>query len=196
MKPRSLVVFLIIILTPFVIGASLFTLERIRASHQKIVFVSDTRGNDSGTTYKGIKIDWTFCPDWEYKPLLAPVREYLVFMFHYTNGNKNHVQLMPSYTLVSPGERNYAANEEISMFIEDKLEDELKVNSETPITYAIAPGSVKHYITAFEKPSSVDNFYVDLDVFRDVVLRIHYAKRDNSWVNFKNEWVNKYKGRG
>ena len=196
MKLRSTVIFLIIALTPFAIGASLFISEKTRAAHQKIDFVTDTKGDNSGATYKGIKIDWTFYSDWKYKPLLFPAREYLVFMFHYTNNNKNQIVLMPSYTLVSPGERNYSANEEISMYIEDKLEDELKVSDETSISYAISPGSVKHYIATFEKTPSMESFYVDVDIFRDFTLRIHYAKKAGSWVNYKNEWIEKYKGRG
>jgi hypothetical protein len=196
MKPRSMVIFLTIALTPFVIGLSLFIFEKTQAAHQKIDFVTDTREDNGSVTYKGIKIDWTFCPNWKYKPLLFSAREYLVFMFHYTNGNMSQVQLMPSYSLVSPGERNYSANEEISMYIEDRLENELKLSDETSVTYAISPGDVKHYIATFEKAPSVDSFYVDVDIFRDLTLRIHYAKKGNSWINFKNELIKKYKGRG
>jgi len=117
-------------------------------------------------------------------------------MFHYTNDNQHDVQLMPSYTLVSPGDRDYSANEEIAMYIEDRLEDELRVNDETSITYKISPGTIKHYIVTFEKAQSLDSFYVDVDVFRDVALRIHYEKKDRVWVNYENELVKKYKGRG
>lgn len=117
-------------------------------------------------------------------------------MFHYTNNNQHDVQLMPSYTLVSPGNRDYSANEEILMYIEDRLEDELKVNDETPITYKISSDVTKHYIVTFEKPQALDRFYVDVDAFRDVTLRIHYEKEDRAWVNYKNELIKKYKGRG
>jgi len=196
MKPRSIIIFLVVILMPFFVGISLFMFEKTQAEHQKIDFVTDTRKDNNGVTYKGIKIDWTFCPNWKYKPLLSSAQEYLVFMFHYTNDNKNQVQLMPSYELVSLGERSYPANEEISMYIEDRLEDELKVSDETSITYAIPAGGTKHYIVTFEKRLSVDSFYVDVDIFRDLTLRIRYAKRGNLWINLKNEWVKKYKGRG
>jgi len=196
MKPRSIIIALIIILVPFAIGIPLFIAKRSEAAHQKIHFTTDTRKNAEGLTYKGIKVDWSFSSDWKYKPLFFKAEEYLVFMFHYTNDNQHDVQLMPSYTLVSPGDRDYSANEEIAMYIEDRLEDELRVNDETSITYKISPGTIKHYIVTFEKAQSLDSFYVDVDVFRDVALRIHYEKKDRVWVNYENELVKKYKGRG
>jgi len=105
--------------------------------------------------------------------------------------------LMPSYTFVShAANRRYSANEEISMYIEDGLEKKLKVNDETPITFKITPNITKHYIVTFEKPHSLDKFYIDVDVFRDVTLRIHYKKENNLWESYKNELVKKYKGRG
>ena len=196
MKPRFSKIFLAIVLTPFILGISFFAAEKINSRDQKMNFITDTRKNNNGVTYKGIKIDWTFCPDWKYKPLLFSAQEYLVFMFHYTNNNRREVQLMPSYELVSNDEESYPANEEISMYIEDRLEDELGVADETSITFALEPGSVKHYIASFERTSSLENFYVDVDLFRDVILRIHYTKGGNLWINNKNEWVKKYKGRG
>jgi len=164
--------------------------------YKKAHFVSDTRKDNKGINYKGVKIDWIFCPDWEYKPLLFPAEEYLVFMFHYGNDNEYSIQLMPSYTFVSSDNRRYPANEEISMYIEDELEDKLKVEDETPITFELPPDITKHYIVTFEKPRSLDRFYVDVDIFRDVTARIYYKKEDGFWSNYKNELVNKYKGRG
>jgi len=196
MKTRSIIIALIIILTPFIIGIVLFMARESGAAHQKIHFVTDTRKNGKGVTYKGIKVDWSFCSNWQYKPLFVPAEEYLVFMFHYTNNNQHDVQLMPSYTLVSPGNRDYSANEEIAMYIEDRLEDKLKVNDETSITYKISPDITKHYIVTFEKPQALDRFYVDVDVFRDTTLRIHYEKKGETWVNYENELIQKYKGRG
>jgi len=164
--------------------------------YKKAYFVSDTRKDNKGINYKGVKIDWTFCPDWEYKPLLFPAEEYLVFMFHYGNDNEYSIQLMPSYTLVSSANRRYPANEEISMYIEDELEDELKAEDETPITFKLSPDITKHYIVTFEKPRLLDRFYVDVDIFRDVTARIYYKKENEFWNNYKNELVNEYKGRG
>ena len=196
MKTRSIIIALMIILIPFIIGAVLFMTRESGATHQKIRFTTDTRESGNGVTYKGIKIDWSFCSNWQYKPLLFPAEEYLIFMFHYTNNNRRDVQLMPSYTFASPGNRDYSANEEISMYIEDRLEDELKINDETPITYKISPDITKHYIVTFEKPQHLDSFYVDVDTFRDTTLRIHYEKKGETWVNTKNELIKKYKGRG
>jgi len=196
MKIRSIIIALVIVLIPFIIGIFLFMGKSGKAIDEKVHFITDTRKNNKGVTYKGIKTDWTFCPDWEYKPLLFKAEEYLVFVFHYTNNTDYDVQLMPSYTFVSPGNRRYSANEEIAMYIEDKVENELKINDETPITYKIPPNTIKHYIVAFEKPHSLNDFYVDVDVFRDVTLRLHYKKENGNWSNYSNELVKKYKGRG
>ena len=43
MKLRSIIIFLIIVLVPFVIGISLFIAERSEATHQKTHFIADTR---------------------------------------------------------------------------------------------------------------------------------------------------------
>jgi len=196
MKTRSIIIALAIVLIPFIIGTSLFLLKSSGAIREKANFISDTRKNNKGITYKGIKVDWTFCPDWEYKPLFFPAEEYLVFMFHYMNNNDYNVSVMPSYTFSSPPNRRYSANEEISMYIENEVENKFKAEDQTPITFKIPPNVTKHYIVTFEKPHSLDNFYVDVDVFRDVTLRLHYKKEDGEWSNYSNELVGKYKGRG
>ena len=193
---RSEIYALAIVLTPFIIGIPLFLVKSGGAIHEEANFISDTRKNNKGINYKGIKIDWTFCPDWEYKPLFFPAEEYLVFMFHYRNDNEFNVQVMPSYTFASPHNRRYSANEEISMYIENALENKLKAEDQTPITFEIPSNDTKHYIVTFEKPHSLDNFYVDVDVVRDVTLRLHYKKEDGEWSNYSNELVRKYKGRG
>jgi len=196
MKFRSFSIALIIVFVPFIIGLSLFIIKGGEAIHGKAHLVTDTRENNKGVTYKGIKVDWTFCPDWEYKPLFVSSEEYLVFMFHYTNNNDYNVSLMPSYTFSSPPHRRYSANEEISMYIEDGIENKFKAEDQTPITFGISPNITKHYIVTFEKPHSLDNFYVDVDVFRDLTLRIYYEKKGRTWGNYKNELIKKYKGRG
>lgn len=196
MKIRSTIIALLIILTPFIIGVSLFLARSSGRIPAKAHLITDTRKNNGGVTYKGIKIDWTFSPDWEYKPLFLHADEYLVFVFHYTNNNAYNVVLMPSYTFASPPNILYSANEEIAMSIEDGVENKLKANDETPITFKVVPNATKHYIATFEKPPSLNNFYVDVDVFRDITLRIHYEKKGSSWVNYKNELIKKYKGRG
>ncbi len=196
MKTRSIIIALAIVLTPFIIGIPLFLVKSGGAIHEEANFISDTRKNNKGITYKGIKVDWTFCPDWEYKPLFFHAEEYLVFMFHYSNDNEYNVQVMPSYMFASPHNRRYSANEEISMYIENALENKLKAEDQTPITFEIPSNATKHYIVTFEKPHSLDNFYVDVDVFRDVTLRLHYKKEDGEWSNYSNELIRKYKGRG
>jgi len=196
MKIRSLIVALVIILIPFIIGISLFLVRSSGKIPVEAHLSTDTRKNDAGITYRGIKIDWTFYSDWKYKPLFLYAEKYLVFMFHYTNNTGYDAQLMPSYTFVSPGNRRYSANEEIAMYIEDRLEDKLKANDEVSITYKISPDVTKHYIVTFEKPQALDHFYVDVDVFRGVTLRVHYEKKGETWVNYENELIEKYKGRG
>jgi len=196
MKTRSIIIALAIVLIPFIIGTPLFLLKSSGAIREEANFISDTRKNNKGITYKGIKVDWTFCPDWEYKPLFFPAEEYLVFMFHYTNNNDYNVSVMPSYTFSSPTNRRYSANEEISMYIENGVENKFKAEDQTPITFKIPPNATKHCIVTFEKPHSLDNFYVDVDVFRDVTLRLYYKKEDGEWSNYSNELVGKYKGRG
>ena len=196
MKFRSFSIALVIILAPFIIGLTLFIVKGSEATHGKTHFITDTRENNKGMTYKGIKVDWTFCPDWEYKPLFLPSDEYLVFMFHYTNNEDYNASVMPSCSFASLGHRRYSANEEISMYIEDGVENEFKAEDETPITFEISSNATKHYIVTFEKSRSLDNFYVDVDVFRDAALRIHYKKEDGKWVNHENELIEKYQGRG
>lgn len=196
MKVRSIIIALAIVLTPFIIGIPLFLVRSSGGISVKAHIVTDTRKNNKGMTYKGIKVDWTFCPDWEYKPLFFPAEEYLVFMFHYTNNNDYNTSVMPSYTFSSPPNRRYSANEEISMYIEDGVENKFKAEDQTPITFEISPNATKHYIVTFEKPHSLDNFCVDVDVFRDITLRLHYKKEDGEWSNYSNELVRKYKGRG
>jgi len=195
-KTHSIIIALAIVLIPFIIGIPLFLVKSGGAIHKEANFISDTRQNNKGITYKGIKVDWTFCPDWEYKPLFFPAEEYLVFMFHYRNDNEYNVQLMPSYTFASPPNRRYSANEEISMYIENDLEKSLGADEQTPITFNIPSNTSKHYIVTFEKPEGLDNFYVDVDVFKDVTSRLYYKKENGVWLNFKNELVRKYKGRG
>ena len=196
MKIRSVTIALTIILIPFILGVILFNAKLHSTVPGKGNFISDTRYQNKGINHKEISIDWSFCPDWRYKPLFFPSKEYLVFVFHYKNNGEYDIELAPSYTFVSPPHRRYSANEEISMYIEDDVEGELGVTDETSMSYKISPGATKHYIVTFEKPQLLDSFYVDVDVFRDITLRIHYEKKGSLWVNSKNELIEKYKGRG
>jgi len=151
MKIRSIIIALTIVLIPFVLGIFLFRAQGGAAVSGEKHFIPDVRENNKDINYKGIKIDWVFCPDWKYKPLLAPAREYLVFVFQFRNNNEYGVQLMPSYTFASPPDKRYSANEEISMYIEDDVERELKLTDETPITFKVSPNSTKNHIVTFEK---------------------------------------------
>ena len=196
MKVRSLIIALVIVLTPFIIGMSLFLTRSSGRIPVKAHISTDTRIKDEGKSYKGIKVDWTFFPDWEYKPLFFRSEEYLVFMFHYSNENNQVVQIMPSYTFVSTDNKQYPANEEIAMYIEDGIEKKLKVNDQTPFSFKLSRGATKHYIATFEKPHKLKQFYLDVDIWKDVSLRIYYRKSDDKWENYKNEFVNKYTGRG
>ena len=195
MKIRSITIALTIVLIPFILGAILFNVKSHNTILGKGNFISDTRYENKGINYKEISIDWAFCPDWQYKPLFLPSKEYLVFAFHYKNNSGYDIELAPSYAFVSPPNRRYSANEEIAMYIEDDVEDELGVTDETSMSYNISPGAIKHYIVAFEKPKDLNHFYVDIDIFRDNTLRLYYDKKEGVWMNSKNELINKYKGR-
>ena len=196
MKIRSIIIALTIVLIPFILGLILFIARPHSAVHGKKNFISDTREENKGIDYKGIRVDWVFCPDWQYKPLFFPFKQYLVFVFHYKNNNEYDIELMPSYTFASPPNRRYSANEEISMYIEDEVEDELGITDETAMSYSISSGGTKHYIVTFEKPEVLNHFYIDVDVFRDNTVRIYYQKKDGTWVNTENKLIKKYKGRG
>jgi len=196
MRPRSVCIALLIVFFPFVVGFPLFFIKSSGKVPVNAHLATDTRKDHTGMTYKGIRVDWTFYPDWEFKPLFFPSDEYLVFMFHYTNTTSHNVVLMPSYTFTPPHTRRYSSNEEIAMYIEDGLENEIKAYDETPVTFKIPPHKVKHYIVVFEKPKPLDKFFVDVDVWKDISLRIHYRKKGNSWENYQNEWIKKYEGRG
>jgi len=196
MKIRSITIALIIVLIPFILGLSLFIARPHSAVYGKENFISDTRKKHNGIDYKGIRVDWAFCPNWQYKPLFFPSREYLVFVVHYKNNSEYDIELMPSYTFVSPPNRRYSANEEISMYIEDEVENELGLTDETSMSYKISPGTRKHYIVTFEKPEVLNHFYMDVDIFRDNTLRLYYEKKNGTWVNTENELVKKYRGRG
>jgi hypothetical protein len=192
MRLKPAIITLIISLTPFIIGLALYvTLGNIHTP-----LTTESQAAKKNLNYKGININWDFYPDWEYKPLFVPAEEYLVFMFHYINNNDYNIQVMPSYTLASPNNRRYLANEEISIYIEDSLENKIKAEDQTPISFEISPNDTKHYIATFEKPRSLKKFYVDVDIFRDVTLRIYYEKENDFWKNYKNEFIKKYKGRG
>lgn len=196
MKTKFIIVATLFILTPFVLGLALLKLENGATTDKRTRFIEDTRANNTGIVHERVKVDWSFCPDWNYKPLFMHEKEYLVFVFHYQNMGDRMMHLMPSYACYSPQSRSYSANEEISMYIEDKVEDELKIKDETPIAYGVYPDSVKHDIVTFEKSRSLEEFYVDVDLFRDAVLRLYYRKEGGVWKNHANKMESIYKGRG
>jgi len=196
MKVRSIVITLLIVLAPFVVGTSLFLTRTTGACAARAQVVTDTRGNNPALTYRGITINWSCLPEYTFKSVLFGEDEYVVFVFHYTNESNQHLQVMPTYTVTYGRNKRYAANEEIAMYIEDGVEKKLTFKDQTPITFKIAPGTTKHYIVTFEKPRECKKFYVDIDMYEDMSLRIHYRKEDTTWTNYQNEWIHKYNGRG
>ncbi|MBN1365253.1 MAG: hypothetical protein JW976_10655 [Syntrophaceae bacterium] len=195
MKIRSVIVALTITLIPFILGIALFITNREGIS-AKTHFMTNTEENNEGAIYKNIKIDWDFCPGWEYQPLFFHAEEYFVFVFHYTNNNDEDVFLMPSYLFSFSGSRRYSANEEIAMYIEDEIENQLRIEAQTPMSFRMSPHNTKHYLVTFEKPPAIKAFIVDVDIFRDVTLRIYYKKEGQTWIHYKNEFVKSYRGRG
>lgn len=200
-RPAILLPALIIVLLPWALGLSL--LELSSNSHPPAAAAAtDTRDEpDPRPAYKDVQVDWTFYPDWEFDPLLAGPARYLVFMFHYTNNGRHPIWLMPSYTFVAPDEPRQAANEEVAMYIEDGIEDQVHAEDQTPIAFRIPPGEQRHYTVAFEKPTRLERFYVEVDAWQNRCLRLHYhVARDESgglvWTHDRSEWVEKYLGRG
>ncbi len=192
---------LAIVLLPWVVGLSLFGLRNTSGSPIASAATDTRKQADSHPTYQGVQVDWTFYPEWEFKPLLAGPAEYLVFMFHYTNTSRYPIWLMPSCTFVAPGEPRQAANEEIAMYIEDALEDRVHAEDQTPITFRIPAGEQRHYLVVFEKPPALVHFYAEVDAWQGRCLKIHYRRdKDASgnlvWINDHNEWIEKYLGRG
>jgi hypothetical protein len=198
--PRIVLSALAIVLLPWVVGLSLFGLRNTSGSPIAFAATDTRKQADSHPTYQEVQVDWTFYPDWEFKPLLVGPAEYLIFMFHYTNISRYPIWLMPSCTFVAPSEPRQAVNEEIAMYIEDALEDRVHEKDQTPITFRIPPGEQRHYLVAFEKPSGLERFYVEVDAWQGRCLRIHYRRTGGAenlvWVNDHNEWVEKYLGRG
>jgi hypothetical protein len=191
---------LAIVLLPWVVGLALFGL-RDTSGPPIASAATDTRKQiNSHLTYQEVQVDWTFCPDWQFKPLLAGPAEYLVFMFHYANTGAYPISLMPTCTFVSPGEPRQAVNEEIAMYIEDAIEDQVHAEDQVPISFRIPAGEQRHYIAVFERPPGLKLFYVEVDAWQGRCLRIHYRRTGGGekpvWVNDHNEWVEKYLGRG
>ena len=199
--PGTVLAALAIVLFPWVAGLLLFGLRNSNVPPTARA-ATDTRNNPGlRPVYKGVQVDWTFYPDWEFKPVLVAPAQYLVFMFHYTNTGRDPIYLMPSCTFVAPSEPRQAANEEIAMYIEDEVEDRVHAKDQTPITFRILSGKQRHYIVAFEKPSGLERFYVEVDAWQGQCLRIHYhraadASGNSVWTNDHKEWIERYAGRG
>jgi len=123
------------VLIPFLLGIVLFTTTPNRHFRTSAVLGSDTKDQKAelSLSLNELELEWTFFADWQYKPLLFPADDYLVFVFHYTNHSDFPMYVTPTYTLeCKPGIR-YAANEEIAAYVEDAVETELGVTDETPI---------------------------------------------------------------
>lgn len=197
MRTRSLILSLTIILAPFAIAVGLAVLDHNPASGQTGCF-NDGRveGRAQEIICDGIRVTWEFCPDWSYKPLFAPSDEYLVFVFHYANMNDDAVYLTPSYRYRWPSGKGSPSNEEIAAYIEDDVEDLFHISEETPMTFKVPIGSVRHDLAVFEKKPSSDAFDVDIDVFDAKTLRLHYEKSGTNWINPVNTLLDNYGGKG
>jgi hypothetical protein len=199
--PGIVLAALAIVLLPWVVGLSLFGLRNTSGSPIAPAATDTRKQADSHPTYQEVQVDWTFYPDWDFKPVLVGPAQYLVFMFHYTNSGRDPIWLMPSCTFVAPGEPRQAANEEIAMYIEDTIEDRVHAKDQTPISFRIPPGEQRHYIVVFENPPGLERFYVEVDAWQERCLRIHYrsaadASGNPVWMNDRNEWIEEYVGRG
>ncbi len=183
------------VLIPFILGTFLFT----TAPARYVTYPPGSSGageRAEALTENGLELQWDFFPAWRYAPLLLGSRDYLVFVFHYTNHLDLPVHITPSYTLSCSPTARYPANEEIAAYIEDAVEDELGVADETPMAFEVPPHGTKHYIVTFEKPDVLTAFDVDVDVFQSRSWRLHYEKSEDAWLNPSNEIVVKYGGRG
>ncbi len=192
---------LTIVLLPWFLGLCLLWLSRVNSRETPSQAMNTRTGTSSHLTYKGVQVDWTFYADWQFKPLFLGKAAYFVFVFHYANNSAHAIYLMPSYTFVAPHERWQAANEEIATYIEDEIEDELGVADEPGLIYRVPAHGTRHYIVAFSKPPGVGSFHVDVDIWQDRTLRIHYRRAtegtaNSAWINHDNEWTEKYLGRG
>ena len=196
MKIHSIFISLVIVLSPFIVGVALFSVRASGRIPVKAHLSGDAATQSESLTHEELELNWSFYPGWEYKPLLTHAEEYLVFVFHYMNHSDYPVYLMPTYTLTSPPNRRYAANEEIAMYIEDAVENQLKLKDETPVNFEVPAHGTRHYIVTFEKPRPLSKFDVYVDVFRDVTWCLRYEKQNGTWVNWTNTVVRKYKGRG
>jgi len=192
---RGAMLGLLIILLPWLIG---FALLGLRGNADTGPLGTDTTTQpDPALVHDGIRVDWTFYPRWQFKPLAGRAAAYLVFMFHYTNTSDRPLCITPLYTFIAADQPRQSANEEIAMYIEDQLEDRLQAQDQTPISFCIPPGARRHYIVVFEKPPHLQSFYVQvdiMDIWQDHCLRIHYRKTADGtgnpvWVNNRNEWV-------
>ena len=198
LKAGSVLIGAVTVLIPFLLGIVLFTATPNRHFRASAVLGSDTKDQKAelSLSLNELELEWTFFADWQYKPLLFPADDYLVFVFHYTNHSDFPLYVTPTYTLeCKPGIR-YAANEEIAAYVEDAVETELGVTDETPITFKVPAGGIKHYIAVFEKPSGLTAFDVTVDVFEGHAWRLRYEKQGNAWVNSTNAVITTYRGRG
>jgi C4-dicarboxylate transporter/malic acid transport protein len=196
LTPRFVLMGVATVLIPFLLGPVLLPIISGRP-----VFAAAPRGNDAAAPSErcmqnGVELEWTFFPDWQYKPLLFPADHYLVFVFHYTNDSDFPVYVTPTYTLTCAPRIRHAANEEIAAYIEDAVEDELHLTEETPMTFQVPAHATKHDIATFEKPPAVTAFDVDVEVFDGRSWQLHYEQHGQTWVNSANREVVKYGGRG
>lgn len=124
---RTALIGLAVVLLPWCAGLLLLWLSQGYSTYVSTQAAASRSVHARNLAYKGVQVDWTFYPDWQFKPLLLGKTAYFVFVFHYTNNGDHAIYLMPSYTFATPHEPWQAANEEIATYIEDGIEDDLKV---------------------------------------------------------------------
>lgn len=90
---------LVVVLLPWRAGLFLLRLSQGRSVHVSTPVVASRSVQARNLAHKGVQVDWTFYPDWQFKPLLLGKAAYFGFLFHYTN-NSDHASLRLVLSLI------------------------------------------------------------------------------------------------
>ncbi|MBN1983048.1 MAG: hypothetical protein JW795_16060 [Chitinivibrionales bacterium] len=193
LKPVMVNVGLAIILFPFVIGIVMFSTATARNYEMSAKIQKGQCREQEVIIEDDIELKWSFIPDYRYKPLILGENEYMVFMFDYINHSDFTKHITPSYSFISQKGKRSPANEEISAYIEDAIEDKVGYTSQTPMPFAIPAHQERHYIAAFEKTHGLNGFTVNIELFNKLGWSLSYEKSRNEWINTKNTILSKKK---